>query len=228
MLDRNQSVASLVLDHAECVEVFGRHRIDFCCRGNVSIEAAATAKGVDPDALVDELSCAIEAGTADPPVDPREISTPRLMAYIVSTHHDYTRTTLPFIGMLAAKVSRVHGNQSPRLRELASAVEELTAVLLPHLDEEEQSLFPMLVDPATDRREALARLGQMEDEHHAVAELLARIRAAADDFAIPGWACNSYRTLFAELEQLERDIHVHVHLENHVLMPRFAASGAAA
>ena len=30
------------------------------------------------------------------------------------------------------------------------------------------------------------------------------------------------RTLFAELEQLERDILTHVHLENHVLMPRFA------
>jgi regulator of cell morphogenesis and NO signaling len=55
-----------------------------------------------------------------------------------------------------------------------------------------------------------------------VAALLERVRSASDDFALPSWACNSYRTLFSELEQLERDLHTHVHLENHVLKPRFA------
>lgn len=49
------------------------------------------------------------------------------------------------------------------------------------------------------------------------------MRDAAEDYLIPDWACTSYRTLFAELERLEGDVLRHVHLENHVLMPRFAA-----
>jgi regulator of cell morphogenesis and NO signaling len=224
MLDSHQTVADLVLDHSECAEVLARHRIDFCCRGDVSIEAAALARGITPDILVDELSRAIEGRTAERANDPRALSTPRLIAHIVATHHDYTRTALPFIATLAAKVSRVHGDHNPKLRALATAVDELVATLIPHLDEEEQSLFPMLMASSVDGRRAIEQLGAMEEEHHAVGALLERIRAASDDFTLPEWACNSYRTLFSELGQLERDVHVHVHLENHVLKPRFVAS----
>ena len=46
---------------------------------------------------------------------------------------------------------------------------------------------------------------------------------ASDDFTLPEWACNSYRTLFAELKQVESDVFTHVHIENHVLRPRFVA-----
>ena len=62
----------------------------------------------------------------------------------------------------------------------------------------------------------------MEDEHRGVAQLLERIRAYSDEFLAPDWACASYRTLVLELAQLQSDVHVHVHLENHLLKPRFA------
>jgi regulator of cell morphogenesis and NO signaling len=61
----------------------------------------------------------------------------------------------------------------------------------------------------------------MLSEHLAVAALLDAIRTASENFTLPDWACNSYRTLFAELEQVERDTFAHVHIENHVLQPRF-------
>ena len=43
-----------------------------------------------------------------------------------------------------------------------------------------------------------------------------------DGFTLPDSACTSYRTLFAELVDLEADILRHVHVENHVLLQRFA------
>jgi regulator of cell morphogenesis and NO signaling len=63
----------------------------------------------------------------------------------------------------------------------------------------------------------------MREEHELVGRMLDRLRRVSHDFTVPPWACNSYRTLFSELVALERDIHVHVHLENNVLAPRFAA-----
>lgn len=66
----------------------------------------------------------------------------------------------------------------------------------------------------------------MTDDHHEVARLLEGIRVATGDYALPDWACNSYRTLFHELEAIEKDIFTHVHLENHVLLPRFAQPAA--
>jgi len=224
MLDRHQTVASVVLDHSECAQVFQRHRIDFCCRGELSIAAVAKAKELDVEILVGDLTRAIEERRDAAREDPRALSTPRLVAHIVSKHHEYLRTALPFVRGLAAKVGGVHGEHNPKLRDLHAAVEELAEALLPHLDEEEESLFPALTAKEPDRAEAARQLASMLAEHLAVAKLLERVRAASDDFALPEWACNSYRALFSELEQLEGDVFTHVHLENHVLAPRFAAA----
>ncbi len=223
MLNPQQSVATVVLEHSECAQVFKQHRIDFCCRGELSIEAAAKEKGVDVDALVGELSRAIEQRQGVAGDDPRELTTPQLVAHIVSMHHDYLRRALPFTSGLAAKVGRVHGDHNPKLRELRVAVEELASELEPHLDEEERTLFPALVVDQPDAKLITGLLQSMQAEHLVVAKLLEKIRAASDDFTLPDWACNSYRTLFSELEQLEGNVFEHVHLENHVLQPRFVA-----
>ena len=221
MLDPQQTVANLVLDHSECAAVFVRHRIDFCCRGNLSIEEAAKGRNVEVDQLLGELSRTIAERRGAEGEDPRTMTTPTLVAHIVSKHHTCLRKVIPFVQTLAAKVSRVHGEHDPRLRTLETAVEELAAALVPHLAEEEQRLFPALegarVDPAT----VAAQLSSMVNEHLAVASMLERIRSVSGGFTVPDWACNSYRTLFSELEQLESDVFTHVHLENHVLRPRF-------
>ena len=226
MLDRNQTVAGVVLDHSECAQVFQRHHIDFCCRGDVSVEAAARQRGLDAGALLDELSRTIAERRGAREADPRELATPALIEHIVLKHHAYLRKALPFVRPLAAKVARVHGDHNPALRDLDAAVGELAEVLPPHLDEEERVLFPALVAGAADRAAAAKQLDAMASEHLAVAGLLQRIRAAADDFRVPDWGCNSYRTLFSELRQLESDTFTHVHLENHVLRPRFVGADA--
>jgi regulator of cell morphogenesis and NO signaling len=224
MLDRQQTVAHVVLDHSECAEVFQRHRIDFCCRGDLSLEEAARARKVDVEALLAELTRTIEARQGTPPADPRALSTPQLVGLIVERYHQGLRRVLPFAQALAMKVSRVHGDHNPKLRDLEQAVIALVDTLLPHLDEEEHALFPLVTGPAPDQAEAARQLAAMTEEHLAVAALLERIREATDEFTLPSWACNSYRTLFSELEQLEADVFAHVHLENHVLKPRFAAA----
>ena len=221
MLNSQQTVANLVLDHSECAEVFQRHHIDFCCRGELTVEAAARDKGLALNVLIEELSRAVAERRSDQAVDFRELSTSRLVAHIVVKHHEYLRKVLPFVRPLAAKVSRVHGDHNPKLVELAGAVEQLATTLLPHLEQEEELLFPLLLAITPDPQSIERELDSMMDEHLAVAAILQRIVTASDTFTAPAWACNSYNTLLSELKQIEHDVFVHVHLENHVLRPRF-------
>jgi regulator of cell morphogenesis and NO signaling len=102
-------------------------------------------------------------------------------------------------------------------------VRELSDKLLPHLDDEERDLFPHMLAEPLDAPLVRRELASMREEHLVVGELLERLRGATDDYRRPEWACNSYGTLFTELEQLETDVLVHVHLENHELLPRFTA-----
>lgn len=226
MIDSQQTIASLVLDHSECASVFKRHRIDFCCRGDISIDAVCAEKGIDAKVLVDELSRAIAERKGDGTVDPRELSTPALIGHIITKHHEYLRKSLPFVQQLSAKVSRVHGEHNPLLRELDATVRELSDALLPHLDAEEQTMFPAMMTKTPDRAVLERELSSMQEDHLAVGALLEKMRTATENYRLPDWACNSYRTLWKELEQLEGDVLTHVHIENHVLRPRFASASA--
>lgn len=222
MLDPVQTVADLVLDHSECAPVFQRHRIDYCCRGDVSVSAAALARGLDLGELLGELDRAIMERQLSRASDPRSLSTAELIQFIQTKHHAYLRTMLPFISNLAAKVSRVHGDHNPKLRDVAQCMQVLSATLLAHLEDEEHALFPLLTASVIDAAQLEPHLRSMLEDHRAVGALLEHLRDAADDYGVPEWACNSYRTLMSELRLLESDTLTHVHLENHVLRPRFA------
>lgn len=219
-IDPKQSVASIVLAHSECAPLFQRLRIDFCCKGEQSLETACAARELSVPDVVQDLAAAIDE-RAENSGDPATLMQADLISYIVSTHHEYLRKTLPFVSALARKVARVHGDKNPRLLAVSEIVANLEAALLPHLVQEEQELFPSLLSPAADRATLQAELQKMKREHTEVGALLEQLRDEAEQFVWPDWACNSYRTLFSELKQLELDTLRHVHLENHVLAPRF-------
>jgi len=65
----------------------------------------------------------------------------------------------------------------------------------------------------------------MHDDHLRVGEMLTSLRTLSDDYAVPDWACASYRALMHDLQSLEQDTLEHVHTENHVLAPRFESAG---
>lgn len=222
MLDPNQPVAEIVIEHPETATIFQRLTIDFCCHGHQRLSEACADAGYSASAVLRELDAAISARIAQAD-DPRELTTPALIQQIITKHHEYLRATLPALVSLATKVAGVHGLRDARLYELAACVRELSETLLPHLDEEEAVLFPMMLAEPADRTAVGGMLAAMEGEHQEVGTLLAMIRAAANDYIEPEWACRTYRSLFSELVRLEADTLRHVHLENHVLAPRFGA-----
>jgi regulator of cell morphogenesis and NO signaling len=128
---------------------------------------------------------------------------------------------LPFIAPLTVKVARAHLEHDPRVVEVRDAFTRLQALLLPHLDEEEQKLFPLLMAGS---REVERELTAMRNDHLEVGAVLGHLRELTDGYAVPEWACTTYRILMSELEKLELDILRHVHLENHVLAPRVVGS----
>jgi regulator of cell morphogenesis and NO signaling len=60
----------------------------------------------------------------------------------------------------------------------------------------------------------------MEIEHENAGRELALIRELTRDYQVPSDGCSTYRVAMEELRVFEEDLHVHVHLENHVLFPR--------
>ena len=49
---------------------------------------------------------------------------------------------------------------------------------------------------------------------------MSELRKATCHYTPPAAACASYETLYSALQELERDLHQHLHLENNLLFPR--------
>jgi regulator of cell morphogenesis and NO signaling len=154
------------------------------------------------------------------------LTTPALVVHIVSIHHEYLRRALPLVTGWAVKLAAVHGAKEPKLHALNDAVRELAQSLLEHLDQEERTVFPVLTAESLADDEAARAVESMGSDHLTVAKLLERIRDYTNDFRAPQGACNTHQTLFAELREIETDVLTHIHLENHVLAPRFAPASA--
>lgn len=211
-------VATLVLDHSEYASVFDRYRIDYCCKGDRTLRSACEERGIDLERVLADCALARQRRTPTAHVDLRTLPTKALIVEVIAHHHQYLHRTLPFLQTLAKKVGRVHGERQPALRELSKLVDRLATTLLAHLDDEERHLFPALL--TNDIGVAAPLLSAMRVEHEEVGAMLAEIRTLTADFTPADWACNSYRTLFTELAHLEADTLRHVHVENHVLLPR--------
>ena len=221
-IDRSSIVARVVIEHPACARVLTEYDIDFCCHGDVALDEACAARRLDIEEVLARMR---EAATSSPANDSGSasgLSTPELVAHLVTRHHAYLRRALPAIEVLVAKVARVHGAHNPKLTALLEEVRGLRSELEPHLDDEEGDLFPLLMSRGGDARLIARKLAEARTEHERVGRSLARIRQLSDSFSVPEWACGSYRSMMSELADLEEDTLRHVHLENHVLMPRFA------
>jgi len=59
----------------------------------------------------------------------------------------------------------------------------------------------------------------MMADHEEDGERLRLMREITGDYTLPEGACPSFTALYAGLQDLERDLHRHIHLENNVLFP---------
>ena len=60
----------------------------------------------------------------------------------------------------------------------------------------------------------------MQMEHDIAGEMLKKLNELTSNYTPPEDACNTYRASFANLKEMENDIHFHIHLENNILFPK--------
>ncbi|QUL58331.1 iron-sulfur cluster repair di-iron protein [Paenibacillus tritici] len=220
-------VRDIVLQFPKAADYFKAKRIDFCCGGAKPLAEAAAEKGLDPEAMVQDLNKlqdehpVLEEDTAW-----NEASSEELVNYIVNKHHRYLREELPLISQNVTKVFRVHGDDSPHLGEMHRLFNLLREELLQHTAKEEESEFPkMLAYTQNPSEEGLAELRgllhNLEEEHDGAGEILRELRRVTNDYTPPAHACTTYRLTYARLEELEGMTFEHVHLENNILFLRY-------
>jgi regulator of cell morphogenesis and NO signaling len=110
--------------------------------------------------------------------------------------------------------------------QLQQCLAELAGDLTGHMLKEERVLFPYVValEKGAVKESPFGTvanpIAMMEAEHDEAGRLLAEMNRLTGGYRLPEGACNTFRALFHGLSELEREMHLHVHLENNILFPR--------
>ena len=230
ILDATTTVRDTVAGDYRAAAVFERHGIDYCCGGNRTIGQAAAEAGVPADRVLTALA---DLGDADASLPPRYASWDQafLVGYILANHHAYVRAALPAILAHAQKVAGTHGERHPEMIDVARTFEGVVAEMTQHMMKEEHILFPYVTSLAAQAASGCPAgpspfgtvanpIRMMEAEHESAGAAMRRIRELTGGYRPPEDACTTYRVTLAELDEFERDLHQHVHLENNILFPR--------
>lgn len=213
-LHAEQTLGQIAVGLPGATAVFRRYKLDFCCGGQISLAQAAAEKGLDAKALLEEL-----IGLQRPSTAPEVTAPPVLIDHILARYHEVHRQQFPELIRMAHRVEAVHRAHPSVPAGLGDLLEAMHAELLSHMQKEEQILFPMLRSGGNPF--AHQPIGVMRAEHVEHGATLEKLAAMTDDVTPPADACNTWRALYAGLDQLRDDLMDHIHLENNLLFPQF-------
>jgi iron-sulfur cluster repair protein YtfE (RIC family) len=143
----------------------------------------------------------------------------RLIEFVVERYHRPLRVELARLVGLAERVADDARDAShDRVHVL---VRDLAALLVEHLDEEEQDLFPAIVAGDLERAGVESLAAAAVDDHRVVSRFLDELRGLCCDLVDPR---PLRRALSWGILNLERELLAHIQLELAVLVPRLQVS----
>ena len=154
-----------------------------------------------------------------------------LIDFIVHTHHRYVEENITLLKQYGAKVAKVHGHHYTELLEIEKIIYAVSDELTMHMKKEELILFPFVKKLVRAHRDNVAiempqfgtvdnPIKMMEEEHDDAGAAFKRISELTNKCQTPEGACNTFKALYAKLEEFEDDLHQHVHIENNILFPK--------
>jgi regulator of cell morphogenesis and NO signaling len=224
-----QKIADIVSANIKTADIFKKFGIDFCCGGGISIAKVCEKKNIDLDQLLIELNGVDNKVLPSQNFNKWELDF--LIDYIVNTHHAYVLEAIELLDAYSTKVAKVHGEHHPPVLEIERLYNLVKAELLQHMQKEEQILFPYIKHLVKAKKEntqvANPHFGSvqnpiqmMEKEHEMAGDIFKEISNLTFNYTPPEWACNTFKALYAKLDEFEQDLHLHVHLENNILFPK--------
>ena len=226
-ITQDQKVGEVVAKDFRLAGIFSKYGIDFCCGGGKSIAEVCRNKNIDSLELLQNINHLLTEATQETvnydswPID-------LLADYIEKKHHRYVREQIPVLQQFLEKVAKVHGEAHPELIDIKNLFNAAASELTKHMMKEELILFPYIRQMVSGNNDFKSSafttvedpIKVMIEEHDTEGERFRQIAELSDNYTPPDYACNTYKASFVLLNEFEKDLHLHIHLENNILFPK--------
>jgi regulator of cell morphogenesis and NO signaling len=234
-IDKNSFVSDIARQDYRTASVFRKYDIDFCCGGKWPLGMVCEMQGLDFAKIKTELENSLRTIQISNYTRFADWSIDFLTKYIVNIHHQYLKDALPEIREHLNHFVGDHKKKYPELEDVLRQFDHLYKDIIPHLEQEEEILFPYIrqIAHAYDSKESYASLlvrtlrkpveEVMKHEHESISKVLSSLRELTNNYTPPENACVSHHVAFSMLKELDNDLVQHVFLENEILFPKAIA-----
>lgn len=223
------TLGEIVKKQYRAAEVFEKFGLDFCCMGSQTLEEACSNSYYNAAEVTTALQ-ALEA-EGDDSVNFDAWPLDLLADYIYQRHHHYVEEKTPIIQGYLDKICAVHGSRHPELYEINRIFKETSGALAVHMKKEELMLFPYIkrLAKAGETHEPVTSpifgsvsnpIHAMETDHLDEGQQLQKMAALSNGYTPPADACSTYTVTYKMLKDYEKDMHLHIHLENNILFAK--------
>lgn len=120
------------------------------------------------------------------------------------------------------RIAVKHGQAKPKLVQLRNLFARFMVDMIEHMDNEEHCVFSAArkLDQGIIEhhdRDGRDPIQAMMEEHDEGGMTLLKMRELTDGYTAPSDACETFKQMMHDLEQLEHDMHEHVYKENCIL-----------
>lgn len=234
-IDKDSLVSDIVKQDYRTASVFNKYNIDFCCGAKWPLAMVCEMQGLDFTVIKTELENSVRTIQLSNSIRFADWNVDFLTEYIVNIHHQYLKDALPEIREHLIHFVNDHKKDCPELEDVLKQFEYLYKDIIPHLQQEEEILFPYIrqIAHAYESKESYASLlvrtlrkpveEVMKHEHESISKVLHSLRERTNNYTPPENACVSHQVAFSMLKELDNDMVQHVFLENEVLFPKAIA-----
>lgn len=222
MITKEDIVADVVTDYPKSADIFRNAGIDFCCGGQESIASAVNHKpNIDLNSLLNSLNH-IDNTEGNSTINPKFLNVESLIQYIQSAYHETLKEEFKNLTPYMTKLAKVHGPSHPYLLKLQDLYREFRDSMLDHIRKEDEEDFPKLIQysQGQDVQNIKIILEDLINDHEDTGQLLKVMNQLTSDYQAPEEACGTWKLVYQRLQNIERQTHQHVHLENHVLFKK--------
>lgn len=224
------TIGEIVADDFRTAVIFTKYHIDFCCKGHRTIEEVCKKRDIEENLLIHHIEVA-KNNVENQSFDYKSWPIDLLTDYIIKTHHRYIKEKAPVLEEYLNKLCAVHGHLHPELFEIKTLFTDSISDLDFHMEKEERTLFPFIIQMKRAFSKGLnletPPFGSVEnqiillkEEHNTEGNRFKKIAALSNKYTPPADACTTYKVTYGMLDEFEKNLHKHIHMENNILFPK--------
>lgn len=210
------------------IELFERYGLNYYQNGKQTLREACSGAGLSFPAIDAELSQLEEAQ-----LTLEDMSADRLIDFLNGRCHAAEKELLRSVHTAIRKrMKTATGAEEMTLLLIEPLFRQLRELLLEHCRKEDELFFPFMRKlVALHRSKELKTLPAargfirnplliLESEHVVITDLLVTIKQTARQFLSETESTPEYLALMQQMFLFERDLHLHLHIENNILFPK--------